>query len=100
METGKILKTSFREIDVVGRIGGDEFVVAGQFSQAGIGLAAKRIDECVTRRNDETSSPYRLSLSIGSVTTDAEPQQNLDELLGIADHAMYEEKRRKKLPVA
>jgi diguanylate cyclase (GGDEF)-like protein len=98
IETGKILRSSFREIDIVGRIGGDEFVVAGQFSQAGITLASKRIEECVTKRNVETESPYRLSLSIGSVTTEAEPQPNLDELLGIADHAMYEEKRRKKHP--
>jgi diguanylate cyclase (GGDEF)-like protein len=96
VETGKILKASFREIDVVGRIGGDEFVVAGQFSQSGIELVARRIDECVTRRNDETESPYSLSLSIGSVTTDSEPQPGLDELLGTADRAMYEEKRRKK----
>ncbi|HTW62480.1 MAG TPA: GGDEF domain-containing protein [Terracidiphilus sp.] len=100
IETGKILKSSFRETDVVGRIGGDEFVVAGQFNASGISLAAQRIGECATRRNAESDSPYQLSLSIGSVTTDAGPQQNLDELLGIADRAMYEEKRRKKLPVA
>jgi diguanylate cyclase (GGDEF)-like protein len=96
VETGKILKSSFREIDIVGRIGGDEFVVAGQFSQPGIELVAKRIEESVTRRNDETASPYPLSLSIGSVTTDIELQRTLEELLSVADQAMYQEKRRKK----
>jgi diguanylate cyclase (GGDEF)-like protein len=100
VETGKILKSSFRETDVVGRIGGDEFVVAGQFSRSGIALAVQRIEECAARRNAETDSPYQLSLSIGSVTTESGPQRNLDELLGTADQAMYEEKRRKKLPVA
>ncbi len=99
VETGKILKASFRETDVVGRIGGDEFVVAGQFSESGLSLATQRIDEGMARHNAEANSPYKLSLSIGSVSTDPSAQQNLDELLGIADHAMYEEKRRKKLPV-
>ncbi len=100
VETGKILKSSFREIDVVGRIGGDEFVVAGQFGQSGKAVAVERVEECVNRRNSESDSPYRLSFSIGSVTTDTGPQQNLDELMRIADQAMYEEKRRKKLPVS
>jgi diguanylate cyclase (GGDEF)-like protein len=99
VETGKILKSSFREADVVGRIGGDEFVVAGQFTESGISLAAKRIEEGAARRNAESASPYALSLSIGSVTIDPGPQQKLEELLAIADRAMYVEKRRKKLPV-
>jgi diguanylate cyclase (GGDEF)-like protein len=98
VETGKILKSSFREADVVGRIGGDEFVVAGQFTQSGISLASKRIEEGAARRNAESDSPYALSLSIGSVTVDPGPQQKLEELLAIADRAMYVEKRRKKLP--
>ncbi len=100
VETGKILKASFRETDVVGRIGGDEFVVAGQFSESGVSLATQRIDECAARHNAETSLPYRLSLSIGSVTSESSAQQNLERLMAVADQAMYEEKRRKKLPVS
>jgi GGDEF domain-containing protein len=33
-DTGKILIATFRESDVLGRVGGDEFAVAGNFSQA------------------------------------------------------------------
>jgi diguanylate cyclase (GGDEF)-like protein len=96
IETGKILKSSFREIDVVGRIGGDEFVVAGQFSQSGIGLAAQRVEESVARRNAEEGHPSTLSFSMGHVTTESSPHESLDELLAKADAAMYEVKRRKK----
>ncbi len=96
VETGKILKSSFREIDVVARIGGDEFAVAGQFSHSGIGLAAQRVEEGVAKRNAESAHPTALSFSTGYTTTES-AQQSLDELLAKADAAMYTEKRRKKL---
>ncbi len=99
VETAKILKSSFREADVVGRIGGDEFAVAGQFNQSGISLAAQRIEESVARRNAQNSSGPPLSLSIGCVTSESLRNESLPELLARADHAMYEEKRRKKILV-
>jgi diguanylate cyclase (GGDEF)-like protein len=99
VETGRILRSSFRESDVVGRIGGDEFAVAGQFSESGISLAAQRIDESAARRNAEDGSFAALSLSLGHVTVGPTNHQNLDELLAAADHAMYADKRRKKVPV-
>jgi diguanylate cyclase (GGDEF)-like protein len=95
VETGKILKSSFREIDVVARIGGDEFAVAGQFSESGIGLAAQRIEEGAAQRNAEEGHQTVLSFSSGYVTADS-AQQSLDELLAKADSAMYENKRRKR----
>jgi diguanylate cyclase (GGDEF)-like protein len=96
VETGRILKSSFREIDVVARIGGDEFAVAGQFSQSGIGLAAQRVEEGVVQRNAESGHLTALSFSTGHATAES-AQQSLDELLAAADAAMYAEKRRKKL---
>lgn len=99
VETAKILKSSFREADVVGRIGGDEFSVAGQFSQAGIELAAQRIEESVARRNAANSSGPTLSLSIGHVTSEPACNDTLTDLLARADKAMYEAKRRKKILV-
>ena len=96
VETAKILKSSFRESDVVARIGGDEFAVAGQFNQSGITLAAQRIEESVARRNAANSNGPALSLSIGYVTSESLRHDSLPELLAKADHAMYKEKRRKK----
>jgi len=96
VETAKILKSSFRESDVVGRIGGDEFAVAGQFTQAGITLAAQRIEESVARRNAANSTGPALSLSVGYVTSESLRHESMQELLAKADHAMYKEKRRKK----
>jgi diguanylate cyclase (GGDEF)-like protein len=99
VETGKILKSSFRESDVMGRIGGDEFAVAGQFNQTGIALAAQRIEEGAVRRNAEPGHEALLSFSAGYVTAEFVTDQSLDEMLAQADRAMYEEKRRKKVAV-
>ncbi len=96
VETGRILKSSFREADVVGRIGGDEFAVAGQFNPSGISLAAQRIEESVAKRNAANRGGPSLSLSIGYITSDIDSRESLSELLAKADQAMYEEKRRKK----
>ncbi|MGA7340117.1 MAG: GGDEF domain-containing protein [Terracidiphilus sp.] len=100
METGRILKSSFRETDVVGRIGGDEFAVAGQFSPSGICMAAQRIEESAARRNAEDGCSTALSFSLGYVTTGSGPNETLDELLAKADQAMYVDKRRKKVAVS
>jgi len=64
---GEVLKTTFRESDIIARIGGDEFADAGSGRY-------KRITRCgalppaVVGRHHEPlmcSRPYRLSLSVG-----------------------------------
>ncbi len=94
-QTGELLKRTFRESDMMGRIGGDEFVVAGQFSHAAVSVAAQRLREAASHFRVGNGSAG-LSLSVGVVTTEAGAHQSLDELLTLADRAMYEEKRQKK----
>jgi len=94
-DTGKILIATFRESDVLGRVGGDEFAVAGQFSQAAITVAVHRLREAVAHRNSRPTQEPTLSLSLGHATCEADTEETLDELLEKADFAMYEEKRLK-----
>ncbi len=95
-DTGKILIATFRESDVLGRVGGDEFAVAGQFSQAAITVAVHRLREAVAQRNARVGHEPILSLSLGHVTCEPDATETLDDLLEKADFAMYDEKRRKK----
>jgi diguanylate cyclase (GGDEF)-like protein len=97
VETSEILKATFRETDVIGRVGGDEFAVAGQFSRTAISLAARRLDEFCAHRNAVSDREFAISFSVGHVTSGAAWHQSLDELLHNADQVMYQEKRRKKL---
>jgi diguanylate cyclase (GGDEF)-like protein len=96
VETAEILRTVFREADVLGRIGGDEFAVAGEFTEPGMVAAVERLGEIVAGRNTEPDRPIQLSLSFGTVTSKTGSHETLDALLKSADHAMYEQKRRKK----
>jgi diguanylate cyclase (GGDEF)-like protein len=98
-ETGEILQATFRESDVLGRIGGDEFAVVGQFDEAAISSAARRLEQLCAQKNKEKGRGFALSFSVGHVTSNGERRESLDELLTKADQAMYEEKRRKKILV-
>ena len=95
-DTGKILFATFRESDVLGRVGGDEFAVAGQFSQEAISIAIQRLRLAVAQHNSRSAVPPFLELSLGHVTSECDGGDSLDELLEKADLAMYEEKRLKK----
>jgi diguanylate cyclase (GGDEF)-like protein len=96
-ETGELVLECFRETDVKGRFGGDEFVVAGQFSMVGIELAASRLKTAATAVNERNPRKHPLSLSIGWVTLDHPSNESLKELVRRADEAMYREKRSKKV---
>jgi len=95
-DTGEILMATFRESDVLGRVGGDEFAVAGQFSQAAITVAVHRLREAIAQRNARHAQEPLLSLSLGHVTCEPDGAETLDELLEKADFSMYEEKRLKQ----
>jgi diguanylate cyclase (GGDEF)-like protein len=97
VEIAEILKQTFRETDVMGRVGGDEFAVVCQGSHVAISIAAERLQAACALRNAESDRRFPLSFSIGFVTADEHARQSLKELLADADKAMYEEKRRKKV---
>ena len=100
VETGVLLQSTFRETDVIGRIGGDEFAVAGQFSYAGITKAGRRLEEMSESVTPDGEGRFPLSVSIGHVTTEYGGLETLEELLAKADRAMYEHKKGKKLQMS
>jgi diguanylate cyclase (GGDEF)-like protein len=81
-EAGEILRATFRESDIKGRIGAGDFAVAGQFDRTGIAVAALRLEFAMAARTSRTQGPRALKLSMGHVTTlDSAGQESLQELI-------------------
>ena len=81
-EAGEVLRATFRESDIKGRVGTGEFAVAGRFDRCGIAVAAMRLEAATAARTSRTQGPGPLRLSMGHVTTlDSAVQENLKDLL-------------------
>lgn len=98
-ETAKLLTSTFRDADVIARVGGDEFVVAGQFNHEAVSASARRLQDLAATRFSDAYGRFPLSLSVGYATSADNRFDSLKELVARADGAMYDRKRRKKAVV-
>jgi diguanylate cyclase (GGDEF)-like protein len=92
----EILKKTFRESDIVARIGGDEFVVLSETGDENGEILMTRLYENIRDYNVKGSQRYTLSISVGTAQFDPEYPISIDELLSKADALMYAQKRRKR----
>lgn len=93
VEVARRLRQVVRSVDTVARLGGDEFIA---FCEA---LPEREVREVVQRLHDVIGIPLmingeaiRIGASIGVEST-RDPGAAFDELLALADQAMYREKR-------
>ena len=96
VEMAELLSSTFRETDVIGRIGGDEFAVAGQFTRDEISEIAHLLKENASLKSADRARQFSLSFSTGIATCAENSRLSLNELLSNADRAMYQDKRSRK----
>lgn len=92
VDTAQLLKATFRESDLIARIGGDEFTILAVGEETPESMLA-RLQKALMQFNKGSSSPYPLSFSIGTVRCLPQEDKSLLELLADADALMYQEKR-------
>jgi diguanylate cyclase (GGDEF)-like protein len=97
LDIAALLRETFRGSDVLGRVGGDEFVVVSHGHDAELTAALHRLDEATEAANHAGDRPYRISFSVGAVTTDPWSDESLATLLERADAAMYRKKRERRV---
>ncbi|HXX54397.1 MAG TPA: diguanylate cyclase, partial [Thermodesulfovibrionales bacterium] len=96
-DTANIFRATYRESDIIARIGGDEFVV---IPVEGVGNDSSgienRLQENIASHNAEGAREYKLSISCGIAQYDPSNPTSIDELLFQGERLMYEQKRKKR----
>ena len=96
-EFAEVLRETFRESDIVARIGGDEFVVMPvAIGNATVEAALERLNKNIASVNSGENRKYRLAISYGIAFYDPAAPCSIEELLRRGDRMMYEHKKSKK----
>ncbi len=95
-DTADILRQTFRESDIIARIGGDEFaVLAVDSADMNSEIITLRLQQNVDNFNAKKYRQYNISLSWGSAIYDPDSALSLNKLMSLADELMYAQKRVK-----
>jgi two-component system, cell cycle response regulator len=93
-----LLRNSFRQSDIIARMGGDEFCVlmtdAGKDSEQQV---RRRVQQRLDFTNELSSWHFRISFSMGFCPVPSVRQPSLEELLCVALENMDQEKRTRQL---
>lgn len=91
-----ILKQTYREADIVARIGGDEFTVFPiEAAPTSVPLLIDRLHGNLKAWNERHKAPYQLSMSTGNAVLEGELTKGLLQLLAEADAQLYKQKRER-----
>jgi diguanylate cyclase (GGDEF)-like protein len=96
-DTAQIFRETFRDSDIIARMGGDEFaVILGNAPDSGIATVRDRLDKHLAEYNARRDGTFRLSVSVGLSIFDPARPVTVDELIREADARMYEQKQAEK----
>jgi diguanylate cyclase (GGDEF)-like protein len=96
-DAARVLTEVFRETDVIGRVGGDEFAIlelvdGAEASDAG----SKRLKARIEEFNRRGGKPFQLAMSFGIEELPSTGELSLEMLLARADSTMYERKHARR----
>lgn len=92
VSVAQVMRDTFRDSDIIGRIGGDEFVVVALNTSPD---TAQTMKTRLKKNLKHCDYPFEVSLACGIVECGPDTNQSLTQLLKKADKAMYRDKRPK-----
>lgn len=96
---GYVLQHSFRETDIVCRVGGDEFyIIMNECTEIEMQRVKQRLENIISEYNERNSErEYKLSISIGIChSSELYNEKTWENMINIADERMYFEKGKRK----
>lgn len=96
VDFAELLRRSFRDVDIIARLAGDEFAVFltdSDFDETQ--LAVERLERSVSEYNSAPNKGYTLSFSAGIAAYDSLQHMFVSDLMAEADRAMYQQKKSK-----
>jgi len=97
MDTAQILKKTYRVVDIIARMGGDEFaVIPVGATKNDIATVTGRLQTNIAAHNATNMRNYALSISCGVSHYDIEDPCSVHEFIARADRMMYEQKRLRR----
>jgi diguanylate cyclase (GGDEF)-like protein len=89
----QILNETFRESDIIGRLGGDEFIaLIVDAAESDLASMQTRLQGNVEAYNRQVGREHALSFSLGVIRIDSHSTITMEEFLSQADEAMYKHK--------
>ena len=96
----EMLKESFRNSDIIGRFGGDEFAAFAIVDQVNfIEKLHERIQMITEKENAKTDKPYFVSMSVGVCEFVCGADVSLTDVLDTADGDLYIQKKNKRTEI-
>jgi diguanylate cyclase (GGDEF)-like protein/PAS domain S-box-containing protein len=94
----EVFNRTFRDSDVVARVGGDEFaILAIEADSESVEAIKARLQSALDTVNRATGRPYQISVSVGIVSYDPEADTSVEEMMAFADREMYSDKRASRV---
>lgn len=95
--TASLLRRTFRNHDIIGRMGGDEFVVIIEETVPGLeDIMVKRLRDLIVTYNQHSGLPYDVDLSVGTAAISFSEDRLLTDAIKQADQNMFINKRERK----
>jgi two-component system cell cycle response regulator len=92
-----LFRQSYRDSDIIARMGGDEFaILLVNPTDRGVTAAQERLQKNLCQFNARENGAYQLKVSIGMAEFEPAKQHSIDALMRLADERMYTEKERSK----
>jgi diguanylate cyclase (GGDEF)-like protein len=90
-----LFKSTLREIDIICRMGGDEFLlIFPNSSSKQIRSIKSRLERNLSQLNKSIEKDYQISFSMGFAEFNPDKPKTIEELINIADQRMYEDKKK------